>query len=235
MRIVHPLIIAILSGLLGRGWCASSRKRGLVYVASADNANDDPLWIQEGSELTWYYTYHSRPARLLADSSLEFVPMLWGSSRNPFEDTTFLDDVRDQLAHGVPIKHVLAFNEPNGDPKYGGSQILPDMAAAIWKKQMEPLKEDGVKLGLPAVTNAPSGFVWLEEFFQHCDGKCNPDFIAVHWYGNNFEGLAGHLGHVRGIYPNLPIWLTEYGLAHHPLQQTQALFQASLEYLDKLE
>ena len=211
----------------------ASSKRGLVYVSSADNSHDDGIWTESGSDLTWYYTYNSKPASALASSNLQFVPMLWGAPSSP-SDTTFLDDVRSQIKGGTNISYALSFNEPDGTQATGGSNVPADLAASTWIREMEPLKADGIKLGAPAVTGAPGGFTWLENFFNACNGGCNPDFIPVHWYGN-FEGLAGHLGQVHSTYPNLTIWITEYALAHENLHETQSFFNTSAEYFDRLE
>ena len=98
---------------------------------------------------------------------------------------------------------------------------------------MEPLKKLGVKLGAPAVTGATTGFNWLAGFFKACAGGCSVDFIPVHWYGN-FEGLAGHLGQVRGTYPNMTVWVTEYAAAGVGLADSQGFFNTSAEYFDRL-
>lgn len=231
-------ILILLAGFTKVAWSnwdyTNSTKRGLVYVATADNANDDDVWTEQGSVLTWYYTYTAQPAQSLANSKLEFVPMLWGAPSDP-TDTAFLDEVRSQLERGVPIKHALGFNEPNGQESTGGSNLAPALAAEVWIRQMEPLRRDhGVKLGLPAVTNAPSGFTWLEEFYRACDGNCTADFIPVHWYGEEFQGFASHLGHVTALYPDLPLWVTEYAIAHHTLPRSQDFFNASTQYMDRL-
>lgn len=212
---------------------AASSKRGLVYVSSPDSEHDDDVWTQRGSDLTWYYTYNAEPVPEFARANLQFVPMLWGVTSDP-SDAKFLDDVRSLMKAGTNISYVLAFNEPDGTQATGGSNIPADLAAATWIKQLEPLREDGVKLGAPAVTGSPGGFVWLENFFKACNGGCHADFIPIHWYGN-FEGLASHIGQVRSTYPNLTIWVTEYALAHANLRDTQAFFKTSAEYFDRIE
>ena len=237
---MRGLTCAFLLGRLARlAWSdvwdpRNSTKRGLVYVATADSADDDDVWVQQGSVLTWYYTYTGRPAPSLASSELEFVPMLWGAAADP-ADTFFLDEVKLQLEEGARFKHALGFNEPDGEGSTGGSQIPAAVAAEVWIRQMEPLRRDhGLELGLPAVTSAPSGFTWLEDFTRACDGGCRGDFMPVHWYGDDFEGLASHLGHVHALYPDLPIWVTEYAVVQNDLARTQEFFNASAQYMDRL-
>ena len=131
-----------------------------------------------------------------------------------------------QLAQGARFEHVLGFNEPDGDASTGGSQIPAAVAAEVWIRQMEPLRRDhGLELGLPAVTSAPSGFTWLDDFVRACDGRCRGDFMSVHWYGDDFEGLASHLGHVHALYPDLPLWVTEYAVVQNDLARTQEFFK----------
>lgn len=77
--------------------------------------------------------------------------------------------------------------------------MTAQLAAETWKAQMEPLRELGVKLGAPAVTDAPTGFEWLQNFFMQCAGGCTVDFIPVHSY-SSFEGLASHIGQVNATY-----------------------------------
>ncbi|KAL1616056.1 hypothetical protein SLS56_011571 [Neofusicoccum ribis] len=216
----------------------TSTKRGLVYVASDDNAADDTIWANAaGTELTWYYNYGLEPTDSLKSSALSFVPMLWGASDadEAKKSTAFLDGVRALISGGTNITHVLGFNEPDGDTKTGGSNIPADLAASTWKRQLEPLRENGVKLGAPAVTGSAMGFAWLQNFFTECDGGCTADFIPVHWYGN-FEGFASHLGQVAATYPNMSeIWVTEFAYSDVDLDESQNFFNQSIEYLDRME
>ena len=176
------LAFALLPGI----WAQAPRssKRGLVYITGRDNAADDSLWTSSTSDLTWYYNYQASPSSAYSGSPLAFVPMLWGAA-DP-NDHSFLDSVNAQLDGGANITHVLGFNEPDGTAATGGSGITPATAAAAWKRQMEPFRARGVKLGAPAVTGAPSGLTWLQSFQTACN-NCTFDFVPVHWYGN-FEG-----------------------------------------------
>ena len=152
----------------------------------------------------------------------------------------------------------MGFNEPDGTTSTGGSDISPSAAASAWISQVQPLKKLGVQLGAPAVTGSPSGFTWLQQFFDACASQgtnCTADFIPVHWYGN-FEGLASHVGQVSATYvflsfsflssvrvltnryvidryPNASIWVTEYALPDANLTDTQSFFNSSTEFLDR--
>lgn len=63
--------------------------------------------------------------------------------------------------------------------------MTTDEAVALWKKEIEPLKRDGLALVSPAVTNgvksdsgAPMGVPWLKEFIAKCSG-CSIDGVAL--------------------------------------------------------
>ncbi|KAI9672394.1 MAG: hypothetical protein M1817_003416 [Caeruleum heppii] len=231
-----PTLISIL--LLTSPTSAQSSprtKRGLVDVDTRYTDTDAPIFKAAGPALSWYYNYGPTPSPLYAsDTSLQFVPMLWGvNADSPSTDTTFLASITTQLDADVEIPYVLGFNEPDGQQSTGGSNIDPAVAAAAWQANMQPLAARGVKLGAPAVTGSPMGFAWLQAFFEAC-ANCTADFIPVHWYGN-FEGLASHLGQVRGTYPNMTVWVTEYALANAALDESQMFMQSSAEYFDRID
>jgi len=211
----------------------ASSKRGLVFIPSSEHPTDVNVWTQPGSDLTWYYNYGASPSQPLAASSLNFVPMLWGAPAST-TDTTFYDTVKGLIDSGHNVSYVLSFNEPDGTQATGGSNVPADLAAQTWIREIEPLKALGVKLGAPAVTGAPTGFNWLQNFFTHCAGNCSADFVPVHWYGN-FEGLASHVGQVRAAYQNMTVWVTEYADAHDTLENSQSFYNTSAEYFDRIE
>ncbi|RDI81299.1 hypothetical protein Vi05172_g8590 [Venturia inaequalis] len=210
---------------------ADTSKRGLVYISNPKHKSDDQIWSST-YDLTWYYNYALKPSPQLSSSKLQFVPMLWGAPKNPDTDTTFLDGVVQLIHDGTPIPHILTFNEPDGSQKTGGSNVSPTVAATTWMHQIEPLRKFGVKVGSPAVTGSDMGMNWLQQFFTACNGGCNPDFMAVHWYGD-FEGLAGHLGRVAETYGNVSeLWVTEFALARAGLDESEGFYNQSVALLD---
>ena len=132
--------------------------------------------------------------------------MLYSST----SDTDFVNTVLSQIQGGTNITYILAFNEPDGQESTGGTDIPADTAATIWMGSIAPLREHGIKVGLPAVTGSPDGFNWLSNFNKSCVALnktgCVADFIPIHWYGN-FQGLASYVGQIRATYPQLPIWV----------------------------
>jgi len=212
-----------------------SPKRGLVYVPSSAHPTDDNVWIHNGSDLTWYYTYGTTPANAFQKSQMQFVPMMWGAPSGGADDTTFLAEVEGLISNGQNLSYVLTFNEPDGSSASGGSNITPNYAARLWATNIEPLKQKyGLQLGAPACTGAPSGFDWLTQFFGNCSGNCSVDFIPLHWYGN-FEGLASHVGQYHAAWPNNSLWVTEYADADDTLPGTEAFFNESASWFDSLE
>ncbi|KAI2641279.1 glycoside hydrolase family 128 protein [Xylaria nigripes] len=233
------LITTIISVVLAQ---TRSDKRGLIFIPNDKTPQDNAIWVQDGSDLTWYYNYAATPSPAFADNSqdeFEFVPMLWGS----IDDTSFLSTVRGLMDGGRNIRHVLTFNEPDGPFQNGGSDITPSKAAQVWVDNIIPLQEQGVKVGLPACTGAPSGIPWLQAFLGNCSElissgeevkSCSYDFVTLHWYGN-FEGLASHMGEYSAAFPNAPQWITEYNLANEDLEATQEFYNMSSEYYDRLD
>jgi Glycosyl hydrolase catalytic core len=179
----------------------SSSKRGLVYIPSSEHPSDAQIWVQNDSDLTWYYNYAESPSSAYSNRSqeeFEFVPMLWGSSNS----SGFASDVKAQITGGRNITHVLTFNEPDGSTSTGGSDIEPSAAASIWISDIEPLRSENIKTGAPAVTGSQTGLTWLSEFFSNCTSlgtNCTADFIPLHWYGD-FQGLASYIGQVVAAY-----------------------------------
>jgi hypothetical protein len=257
MRVPSILAVAtLISSTYAQETFPKSSKRGLVFVANNKYPSDNQIWVEPGSDLTWYYNYGVQPSPAYSNQSqtdFEFVPMLWGL---PDASTSFLSQIQTLVTGGRNITHILTFNEPDGTTSTGGSAIDPSAAATAWIKEVQPLKKMGIKLGAPAVTGSPSGFTWLQEFFDACASQgtnCTTDFIPVHWYGN-FEGLASHIGQVIGTYviatlpyllvprliilssyPNKTVWITEYALSDQPLEDTQSFFNTSASYFDRID
>ncbi|KAL2163864.1 hypothetical protein VTH06DRAFT_3074 [Thermothelomyces fergusii] len=225
---------------------AASLKRGLVFTPNVATPEDDKIWIEKPTTLTWYYNYRSEPESVYQDvpqSEFEFVPMMWGAP-DSLDDTSFLSTVKNLIQRkGINITHVLSFNEPDGPFETGGSQMEPWAAAQLWVNNMIPLREMGVRVGLPACTGGPSGLPWLQNFLAECSllissddeqRNCSFDFVTIHWYGS-FEGLASHMGEYSAAFPDKTMWITEFNLNHQDLEATQSFYNMSTEYFDRLD
>lgn len=187
---MKALLLSLLA--LPHVLAAGSPKRGLIYIPNANTPQDDPIWVQPGAELTWYYTYNDRPNPLY--DSLEFVPMMWGMGGDP-NDKSFYNSVVKLMESGRVISHALAFNEPDLGNQYGGSNLDPARAAAGYVANFVPLQRLGVRVGMPAVAYDLN---WLRNFVGNCTQllqgqSCPHDFLPLHWY-DNFGSLEWHVG-----------------------------------------
>jgi len=229
----------LLSALL---FCSSSLakkqsafKRGLVYISS-NSPSDISLFTGSGTDLSWYYNYDIYPE---SDTSLSFVPMLFGL---PDASTNFLGTISSLLQSSDPPRYVLSFNEPDMPNSYGGSDISPHDAAVSYLENIAPLRNstyNHIKVSLPSTSGSNGGIDWLTSFNASCYSLnpghgCPSDFISTHWYGD-FTGLASWLGQIHEIFPSLPIWVTEFADPTVSLDQTQAFFNESTSYLDRLD
>ncbi len=148
---------------------------------------------------TRYYTWSPSPADLQAN--LEFVPMLWGERQVSQWDSSINDTIQS-----LKVTHVLGFNEPEIS---GQSNMSPSDGAALWKAHIEPLKEQGILLGSPAPSGSPAGKQWLLDWMNQCQGGCNIDYIAVHYYDINSTGFMEYLTDYHDTFQK-PVWVTEW-------------------------
>lgn len=165
-------------------------KRGLVSTPNANWPSDDAIWLRPDSPISWYYNFHwnvSEPYASLPQDEVEFVPMMWGGGAN---DTYFLGNVTALMnppsGSGRKITHVLAFNLPDQPFSNGGSEMAPAVAARAWVRNLVPLRERGIKIGLPVVGDPRGG--WMDPFLANCTrlngGKeCGFDFVPLHSFG----------------------------------------------------
>ncbi|KAF2664333.1 hypothetical protein BT63DRAFT_460635 [Microthyrium microscopicum] len=203
-------------------------KRGLVYVPNSLFPEDDLVWNQVGSPIGWYYNYQPAPSGPY-NTTLEFIPMLFGDYENTFTQT-----VISLKQAGMNITNVLAFNEPDGPYNEGGSQVDPVAGAARWMQDIEPLREYGIRLGAPAVTGSLRGLQWLQDFYTACNGNCHADFQPVHFYGP-YSGVQWMVTTTRGNYPNMTVWLTEFNDPQSSLMDTNANDEETILWLDGLD
>ena len=223
----RSLLCCLLPALAIAQAGSTSPKRGLVYIGNNRHAAGDADIWHTNTALNWYYNYARQPTPELRDTRLEFVPMYWGEP-----EETFLEDIKARKQAGENITHVLGFNEPDMERDVGGSDMSPEDAAELWQEQIEPLKELGIKVGAPVVSGSPIGYAWLKEWEEACDGNCNPDFMPIHWYGI-FDAFAQWVANMSVTYPDLELWVTEFGLPGASLEETQVFFNQSLQMLDE--
>ncbi|KAJ7818274.1 glycosyl hydrolase catalytic core-domain-containing protein [Mycena leptocephala] len=180
MRVLHLVPSLILS-------CAcsvSAAKNSKLAYAEADRPTDIVVANQPASVLSWVYDWGTaRP--FITSSHPQYIPMQWGAGGIE----TFASTV---LAQGA--KTILAFNEPDSRP----SLISP---------QHKPLHSKGIKLGAPAVTNAPSGALWLSAFLAACTNRTT-EFISIHCMAMTLGPstiISGPSTILSGQFPGYPI------------------------------
>ncbi|EJD07367.1 glycoside hydrolase [Fomitiporia mediterranea MF3/22] len=172
----------------------SSSKAGLAWPNG--NADDITQYTSTG-KVSWYYTWSPNPT----GADLEFVPMLWGTDQIDAFTSTINKTITSKQ-----VTAVLAFNEPQQPAQ---SNLTVEEGAQLWKTYIEPLKAQGLRLGTPAPSSAPSGKTWIQGWLSACAGGCNPDFIALHWYDINATQFQLYLEDFHNTF-NLPIWVTEW-------------------------
>lgn len=100
----------------------------------------------------------------------------------------------------------MAFNEPNLPSQ---SNLSPQDAARIWMSVGDPLKNQGYStLVTPAVTSAPEGVQWMQDFLKACT-NCRFTAMALHYYGIDSQGMIEYLTNMHNIF-HMDIWVTEF-------------------------
>lgn len=126
---------------------------------------------------------------------------------------------------------ILTYNEPDF---VNEANIAAKDAAALWMQFIQPLKQQGLRIGGPAVTAAPTGKAWLTEFLTECN-KCSIDFLPLHWYGSGVEGFYSYLGDMHATFPQFPIWITEYADTSDNKTDVWNFMNQTINYLDSLD
>lgn len=215
-------------------------KRGYAYLGDTHSGDED-LLLSNNSRIDWYYNWSPYP---VTGISLPFVPLIHGLS--DASSTSELDAINNLPASST---HLLTFNEPDGTTSSGGSSISPSDAAQSYIDNIVPLRQSSSRswnISHPATTGSSSGLEWLQEFNASCweidpDNGCPTDFVALHWYGD-FAGLASWIGTLRDFYvtnsssgatsDDIEFWITELALPQEDSDDTVAMLNQSLSYLD---
>ncbi|EAU83450.1 hypothetical protein CC1G_04706 [Coprinopsis cinerea okayama7 len=227
--VISVLVISVVTAgaepLIGaREIPSNASKAGLAWP----NGNSvDISQYQASEKLSWYYTWSVWPAGNRRNN-LEFVPMLWGSSTA----NEFSARINDTLRRSrTPVTAVLGMNEPE---QRGQANMNASEGVAMWKRYMEPLRGAGLRLGSPAVSSAPSGKTWLEDFFRECNDTCNVDFVALHWYGTDSDAFIAHLWDYWYSF-NRTIWVTEWACHNFVDHGKQCTPEDVVEFMNKTQ
>ncbi|KAK7050466.1 Glyco-hydro-cc domain-containing protein [Favolaschia claudopus] len=176
----------------------SSSKAG---IAGGGDGETDMKQFTTTGKVSWYYTWSLFS---IDNTDLEFVPMLWGE-KDISQWTDASDGINATISKTKPAA-ILAMNEPQ---EKGQSNLTPQQGADMWKTYLEPLRAQGIRLGSPAPSSAPSGKTWIQDFLTACNGGCTVDFIALHWYDVNATKFINYLNDFHDTFQR-PIWVTEW-------------------------
>ncbi|KAI0843420.1 glycoside hydrolase family 128 protein [Hypoxylon sp. FL0890] len=196
---------AAVSSLISTPTSSSSgtSKRGAAY----NDASLVSTVLALGGKLSWAYNWTPDPNGL--DSDVTYYPMLW-STASPHSDDW---DTKAEAAIANGADALLSFNEPDNS----GQANMSPAAAAAGQQQYFAKYAGKVRISSPAITSSESsgqGLDWLNQFFDACDGKCQVDFCAAHWYGpGGTDGAALFLDHITKVHEacdNKNVWVTEF-------------------------
>ncbi|XP_052217130.1 uncharacterized protein LOC127835005 [Dreissena polymorpha] len=143
---------------------AGSSKKGIGAAAATLKCDD----FRVLNNISWWYDWTQHYQQLTNHCTAsnvhvpEFVPMVRVLHSN---ETA-------QNIHIPPGSHfVLGYNEPD---LVTLNNMAPQQAAMYWPM----VEKAAVGIPLLAPVSYKHDFVWLDQFFQHCDG-CRIDYVAA--------------------------------------------------------
>lgn len=234
-------LLALLAAPVQASSTSSLPRFQLSRVARALELNKGVcVWAFRGvssalkeSGASWYLTWSTTHQGIASPRGTQFVPMVRSAAN-------VTSAALAQAERSGPV--LLTFNEPDLTSQ---ADMTVAQALSLWPELMAT----NMQLGSPAVASGgatPGG--WLDRFMKGAEqSHFRVNFIAVHWYGADFETsaavaqLRSYLESVHDRY-GLPIWLTEYALIDfapagpiYPTDAEQAAFvTASVRMLDRL-
>jgi len=153
-------------------------------------------WIEDTPALGWYYNWRSDQmySKSRQRRSVEFVPMIHSDK-----------DVGKRIRSDLPVRTLLAFNEPDGAHK-----ISVERAVKLWPK----LERRNLRLSSPATTQGGTlgKNSWQRRFMDQAQARgLRVDFMAVHYYSTN-GSVSEFRNWLRAVYAEYrrPIWVTEF-------------------------
>lgn len=202
---------------------SSGKKRGLAY-------NDASLlsgFVSTDSQVDWCYNWASSSAT--TPSSLEYVPLLWGTQ----DEFTSVWAKNADAALAAGSTHLMGFNEPDLSTQ---ANLGVDAAVAGYMQYMQPYASKA-KLGAPAVTNggAPMGLTYLSNFMNATEAAGGTvDFCSIHWYDSatNIAYFKNYMQEATNACNGKPIWLTEFGASGSADEQNTFL-ETVLPWMDE--
>ncbi|CAF3124613.1 unnamed protein product [Rotaria sp. Silwood2] len=204
----------------------NSTKRGLCW---SWNNNVSTFAFFSPSSIPWLYNWElwdPRPVGIY--STAEYIPMCRTAANAP--------KILNHLSK-CNAKRLLGFNEPDLPEAKGGYYISPYDTSVLWKNYIEPMKTRcNMTLGAPAITSSTTpgmGIDWLQQFFGNCTAsECSFDFLPIHWYGKSLKNFQKHVTKVNELFPNYPLWITEWQFTGFSVVATTNLIKQAIQWLD---
>lgn len=188
-------------------------KKGLGFY-NANGANS--LNYAQNLGLSWYYNWGEQPfdEEDVANSDLEFVPMIYNDDANAGTMASRLDSLKNE-----GYDKVLSFNEPDYEKE---ANMNYELAASY----NQDFHNSGLKVGSPAVKGDIIKEDWLQNYWN--DLETEDDFIAIHNYPG-YVGLSDNdqytpkdaaknfLDYITAVHEKYqkPIWITEFAIAEY--------------------
>ncbi|WP_082181878.1 glycosyl hydrolase [Aestuariivita boseongensis] len=192
------ILIAALSILAATGPALAQK----VGIGAWENPRMNMIhWIEDAPGVGWYYNW--RPDQMYTQSrvrrDVEFVPMIHGAK-----------DVNKRIRSDLRVRHLLAFNEPDGGSGSHQANMSVAEAVRLWPQ----LERRGLRLSSPATTQGQTlgRNSWQRRFMDQAEAKgLRVDFMAVHYYSTtgNVNEFRNWLHAVYREYRR-PIWVTEF-------------------------
>ena len=181
----------------------SSSKRGLGW--SWDNKTSEFSMYTDAvaqGKISWLFNWEMwKPEGL--PLSLDYVPQVRLGSQ--------AQQIDQMLGPLNGPTHFIGFNEPEMASE---SKMDVSVAVALWKEYVKPAKDKyHFLLGSPAISSAPVGKQWLQNFFKELEGSDSVDFVVVHWYGTDVKALESFILDMYAAFEK-PLWLNEFACSH---------------------
>lgn len=126
-----------------------------------------------------------------------------------------------------PIIHF--FNEPERNG------ISAERAAEVWKSKISLLREKGKKICGPCVASDPGGEVWLDDFMGRVKDDMLPDFLGLHYYGENGDAAIEYLEKMHGKWSQLPVIVTEIASISRDKGEVTKFTAQLVNWMDKTD
>lgn len=177
-------------GTSGGGSSGGNRRiKGLGWSSLAGNADISHFVTPD---VAFVYTWSADCPDDYKKLGLQCGVMLWGEK--------MLTEFRKNRGSATIL---MGMNEVNQDDQ---ADMTVSAGVKMWDEEICPYSK-GKLLVSPSTNQAPSGDAWIKSWLPQV--KCQPDVIAVHWYGLDSAAMIAQLKQWNTDY-NKPLWITEF-------------------------